>query len=106
MKKVEIIVAREALGLVAKAAREAGGHALCVIDATGIPTNEGVNEFGMTATGAVPVVKIEIFLEDHEAERVADAVSRELGGGDDVNVFLTKSETAMRFRRNVRSGDQ
>jgi len=94
MKKVEVIIPHDSIEAVKKAVRDSGGHNMCVMEATGIPTSAEAD-----AQVVVPLLKIEIFLEDHEAERVADAVSRELGGGDEVNVFLTKAETAMRFHR-------
>lgn len=94
MKKVEVIIPHDSVDAVKKAIGDSGGHNMCVVEASGVATSSETN-FGTS----VPLLKIEIFLEDHEAERVADAVSRALGGGDEVNVFLTKAETAMRFHR-------
>lgn len=102
MKKVEVIIAREALFAVKKAVHESGGHNICVLEAVGISTAETAEDFEKNREREAEMLKIEIFLEDHDAERVSNAISRELGGGDEVNVFLTKAEVAMRFHR---SGD-
>lgn len=102
MKKVEAIIAREDLFAVKKAVSEAGGHNICVLEAVGISTADIVEDFEKNGGVEAGMLKVEIFLEDHEAERVSNAISRELGGGDEVNVFLTKAEVAMRFHR---SGD-
>lgn len=106
MKKIEVIVAKSCLDDVKKAVREAGGHNICIMESFGVSTLREIGGKDLKGGGEVPLLKIELFLEDHEAERVADSISRELGGGQDVNVFLTKAEVAMRFHRTVANPNQ
>jgi nitrogen regulatory protein PII len=92
VKKIEAIVEPHVLESIQKVVEEAGRHSMCVMEAGGIGGRDGMGQLTLA-----PLVKIEIYLEDHEAERVADAIAKELGGKEVANVFLTKIDAAMKF---------
>ena len=103
MKKIEAIIKPFKLDDVKEALQEIGLQGMTVIDVRGFGRQKGHTELYRGAEYVVdflPKVKIELVLEDHEAQAAAEAISKAAHSGriGDGKIFISTVDDAVRIR--------
>jgi nitrogen regulatory protein PII len=108
MKKVEAFIKPEELPSVSDALREAGFFGACVMEA-GVflkMGDRGGGRQGQVDETLEPKLKLELFLEDHEADRAGMVVAKTVASDEEdrTRIFITNTEESVRYypdRRNT-----
>ena len=103
MKKIEAIIKPFKLDDVKEALQEIGLQGMTVIDVRGFGRQKGHTELYRGAEYVVdflPKVKIELVLEDHEAQAAAEAIAKAAHSGriGDGKIFISTVDDAVRIR--------
>ena len=102
VRKIEAIIKPEELERVNAALSSCGKYSLAVMEAGVIWWERSsktvppiINEDALR-----PRIKIEIFLEDHESERVSATLARVVASDEEdrTRIFITQSEESIRYR--------
>ena len=110
MKKIEAIIKPFKLDEVKEALHEIGVSGITVTEARGFGRQKGHTELYRGAEYVVdflPKVKLEVVVEDEQAERVVEAIANaaQTGRIGDGKIFVTAIESAIRIRTGER-GDE
>ena len=110
MKKIEAIIKPFKLDEVKDALSEVGLQGITVVEAKGFGRQKGHTELYRGAEYVVdflPKVKIEVVLEDDQAERAIEAIQRAAHTGriGDGKIFVSTVEEAIRIRTGERGRD-
>ncbi len=103
MKKIEAIIKPFKLDEVKEALHEIGVSGITVTEARGFGRQKGHTELYRGAEYVVdflPKVKLEVVVEDDQAERVIEAIASaaQTGRIGDGKIFVTAIESAIRIR--------
>ena len=110
MKKVEAIIKPFKLDEVKEALHEIGVSGITVLEAKGFGRQKGHTELYRGAEYVVdflPKVKLEVVVEDHQAERCVEVIAQaaQTGRIGDGKIFVLPVESALRIRTGERDGD-
>ena len=110
MKKVEAIVRHFKLEDVKNALTEQGIHGMTVTEVRGFGRQRGHKETYRGAEYTVdflPKVKLEVVVDDDQADRVVEAVAAaaQTGRIGDGKIFVTAIESALRIRTGETDAD-
>ena len=110
MKKIEAIIKPFKLDEVKEALHEIGVSGITVLEAKGFGRQKGHTELYRGAEYVVdflPKVKLEIVVEDHQAERCVEVIAQaaQTGRIGDGKIFVLPVESALRIRTGERDGD-
>jgi len=110
VKKIEAIIKPFKLDEVKEALHEIGVSGITVTEARGFGRQKGHTELYRGAEYVVdflPKVKLEVVVEDEQAERVVEAIANaaQTGRIGDGKIFVTAIESAIRIRTGER-GDE
>jgi nitrogen regulatory protein P-II 1 len=107
MKKIEAIIKPFKLDEVKEALQEVGVQGITVLEAKGFGRQKGHTELYRGAEYVVdflPKVKLEVVLDDADAERAVEAIksAAETGRIGDGKIFVSSIEEAIRIRTGER----
>ena len=110
MKKIEAIIKPFKLDEVKEALHEVGVSGITVTEAKGFGRQKGHTELYRGAEYIVdflPKVKLEVVVEDSQADRVVEAIqaAAQTGRIGDGKIFVIPVETAIRIRTGERGAD-
>ena len=110
MKKIEAVIKPFKLDEVKEALHDVGVSGITVFEAKGFGRQKGHTELYRGAEYVVdflPKVKIEVVVEDNQAERVVDAIATAARTGriGDGKIFVSTIDKAMRIRTGERGSD-
>ncbi len=110
MKKIEAIIRPEKLEDVQAALDEQGFHGMTASEVKGRGEQRGIVlqwRAGDYRVEFLPKVKLEIIVEDEEAEQVVDLVCEEASTGKegDGKIFISPVEDVVRVRTRERGGE-
>ena len=110
MKKIEAIIKPFKLDEVKEALQEVGLQGITVTEAKGFGRQKGHTELYRGAEYVVdflPKVKVEVVVEDDQAERVVEAIATAANTGriGDGKIFTYAVATALRIRTGDRDSD-
>ena len=110
MKKIEAIIKPFKLDEVKEALHEIGVSGITVLEAKGFGRQKGHTELYRGAEYVVdflPKVKLEVVVEDHQAERCVEVIAQaaQTGRIGDGKIFVIPVETALRIRTGERGDD-
>ncbi|QUL36571.1 P-II family nitrogen regulator [Erythrobacter sp. JK5] len=110
MKKIEAIIKPFKLDEVKEALHEIGVSGITVTEARGFGRQKGHTELYRGAEYVVdflPKVKLEVVVDDDQADRVVEAVASAAKTGriGDGKIFVTAIESALRIRTGETDGD-
>jgi nitrogen regulatory protein PII len=98
MKKIEAFIKPEELAQVQRALEEAGFFSACVMEA-GVFVGGGGRAEVTTDIPLDPRLKLELFVEDHEAPRVSMMLAKTVASDntDRSRIFATATEESVRY---------
>jgi nitrogen regulatory protein P-II 1 len=110
MKKIEAIIKPFKLDEVKEALHEIGVSGITVLEAKGFGRQKGHTELYRGAEYVVdflPKVKLEVVVEDHQAERCVEVIAQaaQTGRIGDGKIFVLPVESALRIRTGERDAD-
>ena len=110
MKKIEAIIKPFKLDEVKEALHEIGVSGITVTEAKGFGRQKGHTELYRGAEYVVdflPKVRLEIVVDDDQAERVIEAIANAARTGriGDGKIFVSSIESAVRIRTGERDSD-
>ena len=110
MKKIEAIIKPFKLDEVKDALSEVGVSGITVLEAKGFGRQKGHTELYRGAeyvVDFVPKVKLEVVLEDAQAERAVEAIQQAANTGriGDGKIFVSTVDNAIRIRTGESGGD-
>ena len=110
MKKIEAIIKPFKLDEVKEALHEVGVSGITVAEARGFGRQKGHTELYRGAEYVVdflPKVKLEVVVEDRDADRVVEAIlhASQTGRIGDGKIFVSTIDTAIRIRTGERDAD-
>ena len=110
MKKIEAIIKPFKLDEVKEALHEIGVSGITVFEARGFGRQKGHTELYRGAEYVVdflPKVKLEVIVEDEQADRVVEAIANaaQTGRIGDGKIFVTHIERALRIRTGEKDAD-
>ena len=110
MKKIEAVIKPFKLDEVKEALHEVGVSGITVTEAKGFGRQKGHTELYRGAEYIVdflPKVKLEVVVDDGQAERVVEAIANAARTGriGDGKIFVTTVEEALRIRTGERGSD-
>lgn len=110
MKKIEAIIKPFKLDEVKEALHDVGVSGITVIEAKGFGRQKGHTELYRGAEYVVdflPKVKLEVIVDDDQAERVVEAIATSARSGriGDGKIFVSHIESVVRIRTGERDSD-